>query len=57
MFSEKVNNAPKGYTFDDFLLVPNASWVEAKNVNTKIQLSKKIKLNIPVLSAAMDTVS
>ncbi len=57
MFSEQVKNAPKGYTFDDFLLVPNASWVEAKNVNTKIQLSKKIKLNIPVLSAAMDTVS
>ncbi len=57
MFSEKVQNAPKGYTFDDFLLVPNASWVEAKTVDTKIQLSKNINLNIPVLSAAMDTVS
>ena len=57
MFSEKVQNAPKGYTFDDFLLVPNASWVEAKTVDTKIQLSKTINLNIPVLSAAMDTVS
>ena len=57
MFSEKVQNAPKGYTFEDFLLVPNASWVEAKTVDTKIQLSKNINLNIPVLSAAMDTVS
>jgi IMP dehydrogenase len=57
MFSEKVQNAPMGYTFDDFLLVPNASWVEAKQVDTKIQLSKNIKLNIPILSAAMDTVS
>lgn len=57
MFSKKVQEAPIAYTFDDFLLTPNASYVEPKDVNTEIQLSKGIKLNIPVLSAAMDTVT
>ena len=57
MFSKKVQEAPSAYTFDDFLLTPNASYVEPKDVNTEIQLSKGIKLNIPVLSAAMDTVT
>ncbi len=57
MYSKKVSEAPFGFTFDDFLLVPNASYVEAKDVNTQINLSKNIKLNIPILSAAMDTVS
>ena len=45
------------YTFDDFLLTPNASYVEPKDIDTKIELGKGIKLNIPVLSAAMDTVT
>ncbi|MDQ6995627.1 MAG: IMP dehydrogenase [Mariprofundaceae bacterium] len=44
-------------TFDDVLLVPQASSVVPKSVNTSAQLTKKIRLNIPVLSAAMDTVS
>jgi IMP dehydrogenase len=57
MFSEKVKGAKLGYTYDDFLLSPNASHIEAKNVNTGIKLSKGIKLNIPILSAAMDTVT
>lgn len=57
MFQDKLLNAKKAYTYDDFLLVPNASYVEAKNVNTEVQLTKDIKLSIPVLSAAMDTVS
>ncbi|MCF0225871.1 MAG: IMP dehydrogenase [Methanobrevibacter sp.] len=57
MFSKKVQEAPVAYTFDDFLLTPNASYVEPKDVSTKVKLSKGINLNIPVLSAAMDTVT
>ena len=45
------------FTFDDFLLTPNASYVEPKDIDTTIELGKGIKLNIPVLSAAMDTVT
>jgi len=57
MFSRKIQEAKLGYTYDDLLLIPNASYVEAKNVNTEIKLSKDIKLNIPIVSAAMDTVT
>lgn len=57
MFSEKIQNAKRGYTFDDFLLMPNASPVEAKQVDTSVKLSDKIKLNIPIMSAAMDNVT
>ena len=56
-FSKKVQEARMSYTFDDFLLTPNASYVEPKDIDTKIELGKGIKLNIPVLSAAMDTVT
>lgn len=47
----------EGLTFDDVLLVPQASSVVPKSADTSAQLTKKIRLNIPVLSAAMDTVS
>ena len=57
MYSKKVMEARMSYTFDDFLLTPNASCVEPKDIDTKIELGKGIKLNIPVLSAAMDTVT
>ena len=57
MFSKKVQEAKVAYTFDDFLLTPNASYVEPKDIDTKIKLGKNIKLNIPILSAAMDTVT
>ena len=57
MFSKKVQEARMSYTFDDFLLTPNASYVEPKDIDTTVQLSKGITLNIPVLSAAMDTVT
>lgn len=46
-----------GYTFDDVLLVPQKSEVLPNNVLLETQLTKKITLNIPVLSAAMDTVT
>lgn len=47
----------EGYTFDDVLLVPQKSQVLPNEVLLHTQLTKKIRLNIPVLSAAMDTVT
>ncbi len=47
----------KGYTFDDLLLIPAKSEVLPSSVNISSYLSQNIRLNIPVLSAAMDTVS
>ena len=44
-------------TFDDVLLVPGASEVQPTDVNTATQLTQVISLNIPILSAAMDTVT
>lgn len=48
---------PVGLTFDDVLLVPAHSEVLPKEVDLTTQLTKTIKLNIPLLSAAMDTVT
>ena len=45
------------YTFDDVLLVPNKSEVLPKDVSLKTFLTKKIALNIPLMSASMDTVT
>jgi IMP dehydrogenase len=47
----------EGLTFDDVLLVPAKSEVLPRDVDLSVQLTKKIKLNIPILSAAMDTVT
>ncbi len=47
----------KGLTYDDVLLVPAYSNVLPRNVDVGIHLTPKLKLNIPFLSAAMDTVS
>jgi len=47
----------EGLTFDDVLLIPAHSKVLPKEVDTSTNLTKNIKLNIPVLSAAMDTVT
>lgn len=44
-------------TFDDVLLVPGASEVQPNEVNTGTKLTKKISLHLPILSAAMDTVT
>lgn len=44
-------------TFDDVLLVPQKSTVSPRKVSTATTLGKKIKLGIPLLSAAMDTVT
>ena len=47
----------EGLTFDDVLLVPQASSVLPADVSLKTQLTDKIKLNLPLISAAMDTVT
>jgi IMP dehydrogenase len=47
----------EGITFDDVLLLPRYSEVTPDMVSLKTQLSKHISLNIPFLSAAMDTVT
>jgi IMP dehydrogenase len=47
----------EGYTFDDLMLIPAYSTVVPANVDLKTTLTDKIKLNIPLLSAAMDTVT
>ncbi|NLC42722.1 MAG: IMP dehydrogenase [Clostridiales bacterium] len=47
----------EGLTFDDVLLIPQQSDVLPNNVDLSTQLTSKIKLNIPLMSAAMDTVT
>ncbi len=49
--------AKEGLTFDDVLLVPQKSNVIPRDVHLETNLTKKIKLNIPLMSAAMDTVT
>ncbi len=49
--------AYEGLTFDDVLLIPQKSDVTPDMVSLKTNLTKKIKLNIPMMSAAMDTVT
>lgn len=48
---------PQALTFDDILLQPGYSQVLPKDVAVATQLTKKIHLNIPILSSAMDTVT
>ena len=47
----------EGITFDDVLLIPAKSEIVPKMVTLETHLTKKIKLNIPLMSAAMDTVT
>ena len=48
---------PEGLTFDDVLLVPAYSEVLPREVDVKTRFSRNIALNIPIVSAAMDTVT
>ena len=47
----------EGITFDDVLLVPQYSEITPNMIELGTNLTKKIKLNIPMMSAAMDTVT
>jgi len=55
-FSEKLR-VPEALTFDDVLLRPKESAIEPDEADTSTRVSKNVRLNIPVLSAAMDTVT
>src|SRR5664279_613582 len=48
---------PEALTFDDVLLLPARSEVLPATANTQTQISRNIRLNIPIISAAMDTVT
>ncbi|MDR3347011.1 MAG: IMP dehydrogenase [Helicobacteraceae bacterium] len=52
-----LNIRSKAFTFDDLLLVPRESSVLPKEVDLHTKLSKNVSLNIPIISAAMDTVT
>jgi IMP dehydrogenase/GMP reductase len=56
MYIEKLQ-AETGLTFDDVLLIPAASEVEPNQAEVTTRFSRNIELNIPLVSAAMDTVS
>lgn len=47
----------EGYTFDDVLLIPAESHVLPNDVDISVQLADNIRLNVPILSASMDTVT
>jgi len=55
-FSEKLR-VPEALTFDDVLLRPKESRVEPDEADTATRVSKSVELNVPVLTAAMDTVT
>src|SRR4030042_2921243 len=52
-----LHEIKEAYTFDDLLLVPQNSSVLPKEVDTATRLTPNIKLSIPLISAAMDTVT
>ena len=56
-FEHKLVNAIKGYTFDDVLLIPQATEVEPKDVDVSTRVTPNVRLKVPILSAAMDTVT
>ena len=56
MYVEKLD-VPLSLTFDDVLLEPRASWLEPSEADTHTKFTKKINLNLPLVSAAMDTVT
>ena len=56
MYVEKLD-VPLSLTFDDVLLEPQASWLEPAEADTRSKFSKKVAVNIPLVSAAMDTVT
>ncbi|HVN73800.1 MAG TPA: IMP dehydrogenase [Methanoregula sp.] len=56
MYVKKLE-VPLSLTFDDVLLEPQSSWLEPSEADTRSRFSKNIGLNIPLVSAAMDTVT
>ena len=57
MYTMNGKIVKEAITFDDVLLIPAESHVLPQDINLKTKLTKKITLNVPILSAAMDTVT
>jgi IMP dehydrogenase len=60
MENEKIHTSKfsgEGLTFDDVLLIPSYSEVLPREVDLSTQFTRKLRLNIPIVSAAMDTVT
>ncbi|WP_302175238.1 IMP dehydrogenase [Limosilactobacillus ingluviei] len=57
MSSWETKFVKKGITFDDVLLIPAESHVLPNEVDLSVQLAKNLKLNLPFISAGMDTVT
>ncbi len=57
MYLDSEKFVDEGLTYDDVLLIPSYSEVLPRDVDTSSYLTKSIRLNIPVVSAAMDTVT
>ncbi|WP_196888614.1 IMP dehydrogenase [Aureivirga sp. CE67] len=57
MITDNTKFAGEGLTYDDVLLVPAYSEVLPREVNIQTKFSKNISLNVPIISAAMDTVT
>lgn len=55
--SQKSKIAYQGLTFDDVLVLPRYSEVLPRDTSTKTRLTKNLSINIPIISAAMDTVT
>lgn len=47
----------EGFTFDDVLLIPQKSNITPRDIDVSTYLTNKIKLNIPLISSGMDTVT
>ncbi len=54
---EMVREVPEGLTFDDLLLVPGETRIKRQDIDISTSLTRNIPLNIPIVSAAMDTVT
>lgn len=57
MIAHTTKIVGEGLTYDDVLLIPNYSQVLPREVSTKTQFTRNITLNVPIVSAAMDTVT
>ena len=57
MKTKNNDNFKEGLTYDDILLIPQYSEVLPREVDISSYLTRKIKLNVPIISAAMDTVT